>query len=529
MPSRLPTLVTGVAAALPVIVSTGRALAEGWVPFGDQATVLVRAYDVFSSHMPLLGQYSDSSQVTGRVTHSPGPLLYWLLAPAAHLGSGAAVVVTIGLLNTAAVVGAVGLARRRGGAPLMIVVALALALMCRSFVPETLHDPWNPSAAVLPFTLLIFICWSIATGEAGLLPPAVLLASFVVQCHLAYVVPTAVLLLVAVAGLISARPGGSRRWVLVALVTGVICWLGPIVDQLTRKPGNIVLLGRIALAHEPKVGFAVGWHALVRAVGAVPWWLRIPPNQFYLASDVRTTGGVFASVSCLAILALLAVVAVAGVRRRRADLAAAGAVGLGLCAALVLITAATPTKPVLMASLGYTLWWGSPAGMFVWIVTGWGVWTLTRERERLRVLSWEAPRWAPAALGMIAAAATGGAVAAGQRPDEHVALYRPIRVIARALAIAVPAARTVWLDGGGGATVPVKPGITYALRSRGMRVLGLGATPRLDEWYGLDHRGWDYGVYITPGTTAPASRGRVVAGVSVDGKPVAVAVSRARG
>src|SRR5437773_2577598 len=81
----------------------------------------------------------------------------------------------------------------------------ALALMCRSLPAETLHDIWNPSAGVMPFTLLIFVCWSLACGDHWLLPPAILLASFASQAELTFLLPSVLLLAVGAAGLIATR------------------------------------------------------------------------------------------------------------------------------------------------------------------------------------------------------------------------------------------------------------------------------------------------------------------------------------
>src|SRR5947209_15464791 len=150
---RALTFAAGLGASLPIVLSTLRALRDGWVPFGDQAVIATRAYDVFTAHAPLVGQYSSSSHVAHHTTYSLGPLLYWLLAPAARLAPPATIALTMGVVNVACVVGVVALARRRGGLWLMLAAALAVAVMCRSLVPETLHDPWNPSAAVVPFTL----------------------------------------------------------------------------------------------------------------------------------------------------------------------------------------------------------------------------------------------------------------------------------------------------------------------------------------------------------------------------------------
>src|SRR5947209_638853 len=130
------TLAACTCAALPAIVSTIRGMVDGYVPNGDRGVIAIRAYDVFSTHPPLTGQFSASSLVTGKTTHSPGPLLYWLIAPAAHIGGEATLALTMGLFNTALLVGAVLLARRRGGIPMMLAAAIALALMSRSLPAE---------------------------------------------------------------------------------------------------------------------------------------------------------------------------------------------------------------------------------------------------------------------------------------------------------------------------------------------------------------------------------------------------------
>src|SRR2546429_8831648 len=117
---------------------------------------------------------------------------------------------TMGAVNSLAIVGAVALARRRGGVILMFATALAIALMCQSLAAETFHDIWNPSAALFPFTLLIFLCWSLACGEYRLLPLTALVASFVLQANLTYLPPTVGLLAVRLGGL-ALSPAGVRR------------------------------------------------------------------------------------------------------------------------------------------------------------------------------------------------------------------------------------------------------------------------------------------------------------------------------
>ena len=207
---RLLTLMVGICAAGLVIASTVRALIDGWMPAGDQANIATRAYDVLTSRTPLLGLHSDASAVTHHAVYSLGPMLFWLLALPARSGSSGALILTMGLLNTASIVGVIVLARRRGGRALMFITAIAVLLMSRSLAPEVLHDVWNPSAGLFPFTLLIFLCWSLACGEYRLLPLTVLVASFVLQCQLAFVPPTLGVLVVGVGGLgVSLRSSGA--------------------------------------------------------------------------------------------------------------------------------------------------------------------------------------------------------------------------------------------------------------------------------------------------------------------------------
>jgi hypothetical protein len=412
-----------------VIAATIKAVHDGWVPVADQGIIATRAYDVFTSHAPLVGQYSYAGHVTGKSTYSLGPMLYWLLALPAHFGSPASITWTIAAVNTLAIVGAVALARRRGGVVLMFAAALAVALMCQSIAAETLHDVWNPSAGLLPFTLLIFLCWSLACGEYRLLPLTALVASFMLQDNLMYLPPTLGLLAVALGGLVASRRwppgrrgaatpdavvghpagdgadadtsptsptsptpstrtrsprlpalrgGGARRpllrWSLAALAVAAICWSAPLVQQLTESPGNMTLVVQSATKSKQTLGASVGWHAIVRAVGVRPWWLYVPIDRWQRQHDIRVAPRVGAAASCIALLAALLIAMLVGLARGRRDVAAGALIGFVLCGALAAIAATTPTPRLLAVSLGYTMWEGSQVGMWVWLMLGWSAW-----------------------------------------------------------------------------------------------------------------------------------------------------------
>jgi hypothetical protein len=536
----LLALALGLVAAGPVIAATAHALIDGWLPAGDQANIATRAYDVFTSRSSLVGLHSDASAVTNHAVYSLGPMLFWLLALPARFASPGWMTLTMGLVNTLAIIGVVVLARRRGGLPLMLITAVGLILMSRSLAPEVLHDVWNPSAGLFPFTLLIFLCWSLACGEYRLLPLTVLVVSFVVQCQLAFVPPCLGVLAVGLVGLaISLRRGqrgsdGERtkrnrsvlRWGAVALVVAAVCWAPPLIDQIEHKPGNLTEVVKTATTHTPKLGASVGWHAVVRAIGVPPWWLKHPASPWNRKFEVRTGSSTLATVTAALILIALLAVAAIGIVRRRAELWAGALIALALCAGLMAVASATPTKRVLAETLGYTLWWGSPAGMFVWVLLGWSAVALL---PPLRVARGRVLTFASAA-GLAATAGVALAVALAQRPDYHLPEYRPIAKIYAGLQRTVPPHRTVKLVGMlGNETFRFKMATRFALVRRGIRPLAPGTDVRLGSFYELRHRPYDCAVYVKDGTSSPAPRATVVASVRFRGStgsyPVTVWVS----
>lgn len=507
-------LFVGLAAALPVIVSTLRAVANGWIPLGDDAVIAVRAIDVLSTDTPLLGQYSASSSLAEATSHSLGPLLYWLLAVPSRLGS-TPVVVAMGLVNVAAVMAAVALARRRGGAALMVAAAAGLALACASLPPETIHSIWNPSAAQLPFALLIFLAWSVGCGEHRLLPLTVLVASFVVQAHLTYVLPTAGLLAVGLAGLAYSRrePAVSRHeparpWAIAALAVGLVCWSAPLLEQATSWPGNFVAVGATALSGEPTLGPSAGWHAVVRTVGVPPWWLGAPRDPLERLAEVTTAPSFVATVSAVLVLAGLAGLVVVGLRRRRPDVAGAGAIGLVLCAGIGAVASSTPSDGGLVFTISYTLRWASPAGMWIWLALGWSGALLLAKRGRIAVPSVRAARFGSVA----AVAAIGAIVAAGTGPDLLERRYEPAREVADRVRAELETGDAVSVEAGIDA-FDYQAAVVYELRRTGTSVIAPSLAAQLGGRYDRGEIEADQVVWIGPGAPRDQAPGRVVARV----------------
>jgi hypothetical protein len=435
----LPVL-AGCIAATPVVGALVRQLDAGWTPMSDNALIAVSALDSLTADPPLLGPHSSGfTNLLGVDTYHLGPLLFWLLALPGRLLGTPAFLVAAAMVNVLAVVGCVVLARRRGGDGLMLAVGIAIPVMLASMPTEALSDIWNPSLPLLPFTLLIFVAWSLACGEHRLLPLAVLLASFTAQAHLGYLVPSVAALAVGLAGLwLVRRSTGERpplrRSAAIAAAVGLVCWSGPLIDQAVNRPGNLVLVARAATTGEATLGLDPGWRAAVHAVGVPAWWLGQPQTRLERVGDLADRPGPGTIATAVLVLAGLVAVTLAGVRRRRFDVVAAGALALTLCAALVVVTRSTPVGS--FATLTYSLRWASPAGMFAWLVLGWSAATLASRRPAL-------PR-AAVGVGLAAAAATAVVVTASA--ELHAQPYDEVRAVARSVEAAVDPGRPVRID-----------------------------------------------------------------------------------
>jgi hypothetical protein len=308
--------------------------------------------------------------------------------------------------------------------------------------------------------------------------------------------------------------GGHRRvlaWVATTALVAATCWSATIAGELSEHPGNLTLVVRSATTSKATLGAEVGWRAVVRAVGVPPWWLRTPKSRWQRKYEVRSAPGALARDSCIAVLAALALVCAVAMRHRRRELAALGLCALVLCPALAAVAASTPTPRVLSATLGYTLWWGSQAGMVVWLVLAWALWlalvALVRGRwttlagrdalrARRRVRAIVSIVFALLAVGTTAA--IGATVAGREEPDEHAVTYAAVRAIDARLSKLVAPHGSVLLEGDlDGATMPIKPAVRYFLVTRGDRVLAQGSYLRLGTWYELYGHRYREAIYLS--------------------------------
>jgi hypothetical protein len=242
-----------VAALAPIVVATVRAIARGWIPPSDDAIFALRAHDVFTHNTPLLGPVSSVSLTAGRVVNHPGPLFFDALAiPERLFGLASGAAIGTALVNCLAVIGIALVARRRGGPVLVVMSMGAAAILGWAMGSEILFEPWQPHILILPFLCLLVLVWSLSCGDLALLPWTVVVASFILETHLSYVVLVPVLALWGLVGLAlelrrrrrdesEAWPALRKRtWRTLGIAGGVlfVCWLQPLIEQVTATRGN---------------------------------------------------------------------------------------------------------------------------------------------------------------------------------------------------------------------------------------------------------------------------------------------------
>ena len=385
----------GLASSIPIMTAAMRAARMGWQPVSDDAVIALRSFDVLTARSPLLGQATTATEAGATVAHSPGPMLYWLFALPARVGPAWLPAAVAALVGVVAFVAIVTVAQRRGGPGLAVLVGLGLTLVVRAVDPFYLASVWNPVAVLVPFTLFLFVAWSVASGSRRLFPVAVVLASLCVQSHLTYLVPClAVLAVSTVAGFGPAlgslvrtrsssaaeldegpaadaehpvRPGGPLgpvRWLVAGAVAGGLCWALPLWQQVTGSPGNVTVLARSGDSLGPGLGVRRGIYALVQSVAFPPRFVG-PSHTFDPFVPVAmpsllewlTAGLLAVSIGWLLVTAI---------GRRDRGVVAGLILALVAGGSAVVATATVPRNDARVLTLGYTLLWLVPLGLFVW-------------------------------------------------------------------------------------------------------------------------------------------------------------------
>jgi hypothetical protein len=379
------------AAILPVIVATVRAISGDWRAIGDNAYFSIRAADVLTEHHPLLGSWTSASIAIGLDVNNAGPLLFDVLAiPVKIGGPDAGLAVGVAMVNVASILGIAVIARRQAGAPAVVVAMAAATGLGWALGSELLFEPWQPHSLIFPFLCFLFMVWALMAGDLVMLPWAVGLGSYISQTHVGYwfLVPTLGALAVAVAG---ARVWRSRRrhpegwaalrrrtsrYVAVAAIVALACWAQPVIEQIFGEGrGN---LGRLASSvgdTGAKVGFRDAPKYVATLLALPPWWGRPSVSEQFVPGDSLPSLG-----SSLVGLGVVAALLAVGLRSawRRSDGPVASLVLTGMAVAAVALAGAA-TMPIGIFNLAsHQMRWLWPATVFVTFalvmaaVTAWG-------------------------------------------------------------------------------------------------------------------------------------------------------------
>lgn len=362
---------------LPLAVVLVAIAGASWHPPSDLAVEVMRISEVGGRHTPLVGAHSRYGW------DHPGPLLFWALAAFKWRFGTTGVLVGVVVLNALAIVGALLIARRRGGLPLVVLVGGAVLTLTWALGPSLLADPWNPWAAVLPFFTFVLLAWDLADGEVWALPWLVGVGTYLVQTHVGYT-PLVLGLGVAAAllarGAVRRRPADSgaaaasttRRSSLAAIVVAAVLWIPPVLQQLFGAEGNLTAILRFARhPSEPVVGWRTAWGILGTELGFPGAWLAGRELDVF---GVRTSSTVPALVLLLATAALGAVA-----WRRGAASAGRLAILAVIASGLGVVSGARVTGAV--GSYLVRWWWVIAA--VVWLSVGWSIWSLlSRTRAR---------------------------------------------------------------------------------------------------------------------------------------------------
>ena len=212
------TLVAGLACAVVLLLAVAAfRLLPPTYPAGDRALLELSAIHATDGRLAV-GPYSRFGW-----SH-PGPVYLYALAPFYALSGRRefSLDATALLINLAALAVLIAVVKSAGDAYLsMSLIAMLTIFLIRPGperdIGELLSSSWNPHIVTLPFGLLIGLCAALAVGRTSVLPAIVLVASFVVQTHIALLPCSMALVATAVALWMrgdARRAASIRPWVL---------------------------------------------------------------------------------------------------------------------------------------------------------------------------------------------------------------------------------------------------------------------------------------------------------------------------
>lgn len=269
-------------------------------PWGELALIQLATHEA-SQFERLLGAFS------WRGWHHPGPAFFYLAAPFYRLVGGTAGL-SLGtvVVNMAAALGVVGVARTMVGRRGAWAAAAIVAGWAAALGTATLRNPWNPRVSVVAMLLLVVLAARAAArpGSWWALAGASIVGSVIVQSHIGPTVTVATVVGVAGVRVLWLRVGDvrTRRWwrgFAVAAAALMVMWAPVVWQQLTGQPGNLRSLLTFAanrMDAPPDAGGAVtgvayvlmalSWQLSSLPFGLPEWYVAGPPDLTRAATSV---------------------------------------------------------------------------------------------------------------------------------------------------------------------------------------------------------------------------------------------------
>jgi hypothetical protein len=495
--TRSDVVIAAAVVVVPLVVAVAVLSARRWYPVLDLAMTELRLRDVGTRQTPLIGLPGRIGTFPDQGSH-PGPLSFWLLAPGYRLfGSSAwAMEASTVLVQLAWISTALWLGQRRLGRLGVVVVAAMIAVAIRGYGLVVLIQPWNPYLPLLAWLVVLLATWSVLTGDHRMLIVLAVAATFVAQTHIPYLVLAGGLGLVATAVVVvRAVRADDRRAPLVSLAwTGgvfVVLWIGPVLDQWRRDPGNIRrLIDHFTSPTEDTLGLRGGVELLLRHLDVVHAFggLFLRTGSF-VETSLDPDGPIWPGAIALAVWSVAAVVSIRLDRRRGGVFTARSWLHVVVAVTLVLSLASMVR---IFGRVWYylTLWaWGTTTVMLVATLWTAVAWLRTREVALAR-----RPAIAAAAsVAVVVTAATSVAAIGTDHPEERLGetLGQLVGPTAEALR-----------EGVGAATGPDG---RYVVRWEDTAHFGSQGYGLVSE---LERDGFDAGVYDT--WRVPATQHRVI-------------------
>lgn len=370
------------ALCVPLVVALVGFRRHPWTPVLDLAMTELRVRDVGGRHTPLIGLPGRIGTLAQQGSH-PGPLSFYALAPIYRLlGSTAwALQVATAVIHAVAMGLALVIAGRRGGARLVLVMAVLLAALTAGYGGGALTEPWNPYLPLLWWVVFLLAVWSVLCGDLVVLPVAVLAASFCAQTHVPY------LALALGLGALGAVAAGARwrrepadrgsvlRWVGISVGLGVLLWVPPTIDQVRHDPGNYrMLIEHFSSPTEEVEGLRNGLEAGLRYFDLTHFVQRDITDPGWLVTSAA--GRLPSADRGLAFVAVwAAAAAVAAKRRHRPLMALHAVVAVGLVLMIVSISR------IFGVVWYYLALWGWAIGLLAFLAAVWTVADVVAERR----------------------------------------------------------------------------------------------------------------------------------------------------